>query len=243
MPLRDHFRSPVTDRHTWDELHGSWPTFIAMALKPKLPPGYVAVPRIHLAAPEVDVASFEVDTFSESSLRSGRSGGVATRNWIAPKPTIDVAADPPDQDEYEVRVYDTELDRRLVAAVEIISPSNKDRPAKRRAFIRKCAALLQERVSIALVDLVTIRRANLYKELLAAVGQDDPSFRARNSSIYAAVSRWTQKGSETRFQSWSNVLTIGRPLPTLPLWLTDDLAVPMDLETSYEQACDLVDIK
>ena len=24
MPLRDHFRSPVKDRHTWDSLHAGW---------------------------------------------------------------------------------------------------------------------------------------------------------------------------------------------------------------------------
>ena len=25
MPLRDHFRSPVNDTHSWDEVHGGWP--------------------------------------------------------------------------------------------------------------------------------------------------------------------------------------------------------------------------
>jgi hypothetical protein len=25
MPLRDHFRSPLNDVHSWDELHGGWP--------------------------------------------------------------------------------------------------------------------------------------------------------------------------------------------------------------------------
>jgi hypothetical protein len=35
-------------------------------------------------------------------------------------------------------------------------------------------------------------------------------------------------------QAWSHVLTVGQPLPTLPLWLTADLVVPLDLEQSYE---------
>jgi hypothetical protein len=25
MPLRDHFRPPLDDVHSWDELHGGWP--------------------------------------------------------------------------------------------------------------------------------------------------------------------------------------------------------------------------
>ena len=37
--------------------------------------------------------------------------------------------------------------------------------------------------------------------------------------------------------AWPTVLTIGQPLPTLPLWLGADLAVPLDLELSYTAAC------
>jgi hypothetical protein len=35
----------------------------------------------------------------------------------------------------------------------------------------------------------------------------------------------------------SQFFAIGQPLPTLPLWLTQDLVVPLDLERSYEQVC------
>jgi hypothetical protein len=38
-------------------------------------------------------------------------------------------------------------------------------------------------------------------------------------------------------QTWSNTLALGQPFPTLPLWLTGQLAMPVDLEQSYEQAC------
>ena len=38
-------------------------------------------------------------------------------------------------DEYEVRVYDEKRHCRLVAAVEIVSPANKDRPEHRHAFV------------------------------------------------------------------------------------------------------------
>jgi hypothetical protein len=32
MPLRDHFRPPVEERHSWDELHGGWPMIIVQTL-------------------------------------------------------------------------------------------------------------------------------------------------------------------------------------------------------------------
>ena len=36
---------------------------------------------------------------------------------------------------------------------------------------------------------------------------------------------------------WAHALALGRPLPTLPLWLADNLAVPLELEASYEETC------
>jgi hypothetical protein len=30
---------------------------------------------------------------------------------------------------------------------------------------------------------------------------------------------------------------VGDPLPTLPLWLEADLALPLDLESAYQAAC------
>jgi len=38
-------------------------------------------------------------------------------------------------------------------------------------------------------------------------------------------------------------LAIGRSLPTLPLWLSADDVVPLDLETSYTTACADVQIQ
>ena len=49
MPLRDHFHSPVNDRHSWDSLHGQWPAMIVIQLKKQLPFGFIALPKIHLA--------------------------------------------------------------------------------------------------------------------------------------------------------------------------------------------------
>jgi hypothetical protein len=54
-------------------------------------------------------------------------------------------------------VYDAERERRLVSAVELVSPGNKDRPESRAQFVAKCAALLRQQVSVVLVDVVTAR--------------------------------------------------------------------------------------
>jgi hypothetical protein len=124
-----------------------------------------------------------------------------------------------------------------VAAVEIISPANKDLPETRAQFVAKCAAMLRQRVSVVLVDVVTVRSFNLYAELLEWVGERDPALGEDPPATYAAACRWGPRGGTRWLEAWSRPLAVGEPLPVLPLWLSDELAVPLDLEASYEQTC------
>lgn len=83
MPLRDHFRSPVNDTHSWDELHGQWPGEIVRSLKPLLPAGFRAAPQVHLGSPfEVDVSTYDLDSRDPDAPET--SGGVATLAALAP---------------------------------------------------------------------------------------------------------------------------------------------------------------
>jgi hypothetical protein len=211
---------------------------IAQSLNRQLPSQYVASPHVHLGRlSEIDVASFETNGDLLASPPDRSTGGVAIAAWAPPAPTVDVVVDLEGQDEYEVRVYDVERERRLVAAVEIISPSNKDRPDSRQEFVAKCAALLRAGVSVAIVDLVTVRRFNLYAELLDHIGQVDPTLGADRPGTYAAECRWARKMGTGRLQTWSHTLVVGQPLPVLPLWIADNLPVQLDLESTYEDTC------
>jgi len=238
MPLRDHFRPPLDNRHSWEELHGQWPGSIVHHLRTLLPKGYIAGPRVHVGSHvEIDVASFKEDEPSAPSTTAEGNGGVATAVWAPPQPSVAVETTVPDYDEYEVRIYDANRGRRLVAAIEIVSPANKDRPEHRNVFVAKCAALFQKGVAVSIVDLVTIRHFNLYADLLALIGHSDPTLGAEPPDLYAASCRWVRREKRTLLETWSHVLAIGQPLPTLPLWLSEERVVPLDLEKSYEQAC------
>ena len=238
MPLRDHFRPPLDDFASWEELHGQWPAMIVQHLRTKLPAGYVAGPIVHSGSQiEIDVAAFEKEEASRFSRPTQENGGVATAVWAPEHPSLAVETSLPDYDEYEVRIYDAKRGRHLVAAIEIVSPANKDRPEHRNAFVGKCAALLQKGVAVSIVDLVTVRQFNLYAEVLAFIGHRDPTMSDPPPPIYATSCRWVEKEKRAILEAWSHVLTVGQPLPTLPLWLTADLVIPLDLEPSYEQAC------
>lgn len=239
MPLRDHFRPPLSHRAAWEELHGGWPMVIVQHLRTKLASGYVAGPKVHAGAQvEIAIAAFERNDASISHDRgAANNGGVATIAWTATQPVVAVETAIPDFDEYEVRVYDATRGRVLVAAIEIVSPANKDRPETRNAFVGKCAALLQKGVAVSIVDLVTIREFNLYAELMAFVGHPDPTMSSTSPPIYVASCRWRQRGPKAMLEAWSHTLGVGQPMPTLPLWLAASLVVPLELEQSYEQTC------
>ncbi|MFQ5732718.1 MAG: hypothetical protein ACE5KM_12290 [Planctomycetaceae bacterium] len=53
----------------------------------------------------------------------------------------------------------------------------------------------------------------------------------------AVTCRGRTVDSRSRVETWAYPLGIGSPLPTLPLWLSEDFAVSLDLETSYEETC------
>ena len=132
-------------------------------------------------------------------------------------------------------IYENQENQRLVAAIELVSPSNKDRPEHRGDFLAKCVAMLKSGVCVSIVDVVTNRTANLYGELLTMLGQADPS--VADGPLYAATCRWTKIDDGRLLETWAHRLVIGQSLPTLPIWLDDRLAVPLELEASYEETC------
>jgi hypothetical protein len=238
MPLRDHFRPPLDNRHSWDELHGQWPAMIVQRLFAILPAGYAAAPGVHLGNMyEIDVSTYEQDDRPPDAYTTNGEGGVAT--CAPPTPTLALETELPDPDEYEVRVYDTRRGRRLVAAIEIVSPSNKDRPDTRRIFVAKVAALLQQDVCVSIVDVVTVRQFNLYADLLELIGQSDPKLGAEPPHLYAATVRARKRSRQQPplLEAWFYPLALGQPLPQLPIWLAPKLGVTLDLEASYEDTC------
>jgi hypothetical protein len=184
MPLRDHFRPPLDDVHSWDELHGMWPAMIVRELVKVLPEPYL-----------------------------------------------------PDQDVYEVRIYDSRRSRRLVAAIEIVSPSNKDRPETRSTFISKAAALLKHDICVSIVDVVSTSDVNLYAELLSFLKSADPALGNAPPPMYAVTLRLRQDGRRRLMDNWYHPLILGKPLPTLPIWLKESRAISLELESSYEETC------
>jgi hypothetical protein len=223
MPLRDHFHSRIIDFASWEELHGAWPSSIAFRLNAILPENYRTGVRIHLGN-SVEVDAFELIGEDHKSTDSALAS-----------PTLLLETEELTPPEYEVQVYDRRHTRRLVAAIEIVSPRNKDRAEARDAFVSKCHAMLQQGVCVVIVDPVTERPGNLYAELASRLRAKPPA--TADCSLYAVSCRFHRFRSRDRVEAWEHRLDIGAPLPTLPLWISESSYVPLELEQTYEETC------
>lgn len=235
MPLRNHFIPPLSLTHPWGGFHGAWATCIAQQLnRGILPTRYYAVPTVELGGPvEIDIATLE-----DQSGPTPSGSGAILQPWTPPTPTVTLAVDFSGVDTIEVQVFYDEGSPRLAAAIELVSPKSKDRPATRRAFAVKCASYLQQAASVIVIDVVTVRHANMHAELLQTLNLGNGALWQSPSALCVVAYRMVREDERSKIEIWPEALAPGAPLPRLPLWLGVDISVPLDLEKSYLSACE-----
>jgi len=239
MPLLDHFHPPLYPRHHWDAFHSNWATRLADGLTDRwLPPEFMAEENTHGGGRlEIDVATYEQPPQGRPPAPTN-GPPVATlppQTWTPPAPARTMPAVFPDS--FEVRVFSTSGGLTLVAAVELISPSNKDRAEDRRAFAAKCASYLYQGVAVVLIDIVTSRRANLHNETMCLMEAAEASLLPADAELYAVAYRPVLRQEKPEIDLWTAPVAVGQPLPTMPLRLTGDLFVPVEFEPAYQEAC------
>jgi hypothetical protein len=232
MPLLDHFHPPLHGPRRWEGFHHAWAMTIARNLNLELlPEGYYAEPEISIGPEmEVDIATME-------SLPAGKRGQTAV--LTATKPKFSLKVDFSHLEGCEIRVYRDLGGADLCAAIELISPANKDRAGTRRTFAAKCSGYLRNGIGVMIVDIVTSRRGNLHEELFKVMEAEG---RGRDwkspTGLYAVSYRAATFRNFPRVEVWPEPLTLGKSLPKMPLWLSNDLWVSLHLEESYLSACE-----
>ena len=221
MPLQDHFHPPLSQRRQWQSFHYGWATYLAAGLNKRLPDGYFAQPSVEIGI-EADVGTL-------------REGEEATGLLYTPPGAMLAVVTPVTADRAEVQVFDTHEGPVLVGAVELVSPSNKDRPAERQAFAAKCAGYLASGASLAVVDIVTEKHFNLHNELARLLEFGPAAELPGESHLYAVAYRPVRREGRPEIDVWSHALSLGQPLPTLPLRLIEDEFVPIELEATYAE--------
>jgi hypothetical protein len=103
--------------------------------------------------------------------------------------------------------------------------------------VEKVLFLLQEGFHVMVVDVISLPRMPVRLSLLTRLGLEEPV--VETGQLWAS-SCCSLPGDAPHPQivvrEWAAKLTIGEPLPSLPLFLqTDQLWVPVDLEKSYQE--------
>jgi hypothetical protein len=181
---------------------------------------------------EIDVATMELTDPGD------KDRGSATAVWSPARPKIAVPVDFSRLDSYEIRVYQDLGGAELRAAIELVSPGNKDRAGSRRTFAAKCAGYLRHGIGVVIVDVVTARPANLHEELFKTLEvKGRRAAWASPTGLCAVAYRAVTVRRRPRVEAWPEPLALGQSLPTLPLWLALDLCIPLQLEESYLTTC------
>lgn len=229
MTLLDHHHEPLANVLQWNAFHQAWLTLIAFDMNAFLPPDWYAEPGSRFGI-EVDVAALE-------RMHDAETNGFGhdwKPTWSAPAATATIPFAVA-TDEEEVRVYGDPGDgMRLVGAVELVSPANKDRPEYRQNFVSKCHGYLQDGVGLVLVDTVTSRHFNLHNDLLDHLGHAGERI---DGHLYATAYRPMGANGSGSLDLWLHPLTITGELPTVPLWLNGGISVPVRLPDTYADTC------
>jgi hypothetical protein len=228
MPLHDW-----TDDRGWDSVHQLWITSLLYWLQERLPVGYRAylgsVPGLTIAA------------------EPGRPD-LSVRTWPSPDPqggATPAAAllEGPEPDFHAVSLLGPELQSavhifhqgRLVAAVELVSPRNKDRPSSREFYRNRYLGYLWSGVHLLLVDVHRRPMGFSFVEAIAAEMQCAFPAGLPPHAVSWNVGGRTPEGG--RFlDGWYRPLVVGEALPTLPLTLATERRLQIDLERTYAEA-------
>jgi hypothetical protein len=94
---------------------------------------------------------------------------------------------------------------------------------------------LRQGIGLAIVDVVTGRKANLHDDLLTRLVGDNALL--LNAELYAVSYRPIERNGQPSLDIWQKEINIGKALPILPLWLHGEICLPVDFNAAYEQTC------
>jgi hypothetical protein len=223
MPLHDW-----TELSGWEGVHDIWLVELLRDVKLRLPPAYRAyigsTPALSVEAGD-EKPDIAVRHWSSEASTSSLSGPMAPDSE-----TVALLSQDP-----QTAVHVT-LRGKLVAAIEVTSPRNKDRPSSRRLYLSRYLSYLVQGANLLLVD-VHPRPLNFsFADGLAAEAEipNEPPLPAPHAIAYRVGEE--APGGGRLVAVWRRRLVAGQPLPRMPLPLTVHEEVLVDLEKTYHQA-------
>jgi hypothetical protein len=226
MPLHDW-----TDERGWDSVHPFWLAYLVEWIQPRLPEGYKAflggVPALTVASgngkPDVSVRRWE----------PGPASGTVTTGVLEPdlETRVTIRLDP------QPAVH-IDFHGQLIAAIELVSPRNKDCAAAKETYSSRYLGYLRLGVHLLLVDVLPRPKGFSFSDAITAgLGLDLPPLPPPFAAAYR-VGEVVPVGDDmgSLLGLWRRPLRVGEPLPPLPLPLSVHKDIVIDLEETYHRA-------
>jgi hypothetical protein len=230
MPLHEW-----TDRPGWEGVHHLWIAELLHWIKPRLPEGYRAyigsAPTVAIGAPaqrpDVGVRQWKEEQAPASLPTESSSAAEA----LSEEPDEEIAVAALDAS----KALYVETRGRLIAAVELVSPRNKDRPVARATYLARYLGYLLEGVHLLLID---VHRRPLSFSFADGIAQELQLKQPPLPSPLAIGYRVGEPAASggRLLAVWRRPLVAGQPLPRINLPLTVTTLVPIDLEQTYMRA-------
>ena len=225
MPLDDWTRVPSWLFH---DFHQSWSIRIKDALNAnRLPSGTVALVEQRSGPRQPDVLAIE------ARARRPRldldTGGIATQEPPATQMIRRTGKE----------IYAGRANRivirhhlgRIVAVIEILSPSNKDSRAALRDFVDKTVQFLREGIHVLVIDLFppTARDPlGIHKVIWDEIEEEPFAFPPGKDRILVSYETGDERAA------YIEPVAVGDGLPDMPLFLASQLHVAVPLESTYQ---------
>ncbi len=228
MPLHDW-----ATLNGWDGVHQIWLVELLYALRAELPSAY----RAYIGT---------TPTFAIGAPGDGGRPDVGVLDWPpAPVPGTPaaLAGDLEPDDELAVATLsaDTALlverGGRLVSAIELVSPRNKDRASAQAAYAATYAGYLLRGVHLLLVDAHRRPAGFSFPDAIAAgLSFAQPPLPPSCAACYRVGE--VAPGGGRFLAVWRRPLAVGEVLPAMRLPLAAGESVAVDLEGSYSRAAE-----
>ncbi|MBI1904273.1 MAG: DUF4058 family protein [Planctomycetia bacterium] len=213
-----------------------------------LPTGYYAMSEQHFGRAIADILTLETTRSATRQPEGGPTvGGAVAIVDALPQVTEQFVVSPEAAARARRRtlVIRHASDHRVVAFLEIVSPGNKDGQAHLSEFVSKAASALDLGLHLLVVDLFppgphdTQRIAGaICNELSVAFanseGGPDPLRRIVASRKRLTLASFVAAPSGVTV--YLEALSVGDPLPEMPLFLSPDRYVNVPLERTYQAA-------
>jgi hypothetical protein len=214
---------PYLEGDLWITVHTDLCAEIARQLAPKLRPKYVALSTRRVVLASADETEWPgTHRFPDVGVLPSRPGAPPAAGAVAAAPLFLPADVPEPIPHVSVEIRDV-TERRLVACIEVLSPTNKRGPGREEDATKRFQILSGP--------------AHLLEIDLLRVGTRFPTARPLPAAPYFVF--LSRSGQRAVVEVWP--IALEQPLPLVPVpLLPGDPDVPLDLQRALHTICDII---